>query len=69
MESFDLEDYRGRPFTGAWIETACLLPSIHGVSRRPFTGAWIETRSHTNDIQIATGRPFTGAWIETAVNL
>ena len=33
----------GRPFTGAWIETACPWWRGSQSSGRPFTGAWIET--------------------------
>ena len=34
----------GRPFTGAWIETAGAGEEADDRAGRPFTGAWIETR-------------------------
>ena len=33
----------GRPFTGAWIETAQMAAFLVSIASRPFTGAWIET--------------------------
>ena len=33
----------GRPFTGAWIETAAIVFCAPHEPSRPFTGAWIET--------------------------
>ena len=36
---------KGRPFTGAWIETSVLLAFLGHHCGRPFTGAWIETAS------------------------
>ena len=35
--------YRGRPFTGAWIETHGEQAKCQASRGRPFTGAWIET--------------------------
>ncbi len=34
---------RGRPFTGAWIETLVEVFTTMASQGRPFTGAWIET--------------------------
>ena len=34
---------RGRPFTGAWIETINCAGYDSSSEGRPFTGAWIET--------------------------
>ena len=36
---------RGRPFTGAWIETLFGVNNYRTLVRRPFTGAWIETKT------------------------
>jgi hypothetical protein len=51
---------RGRPFAGAWIETAHLA-GTEMVASRPFAGARCETSRGTG----TTRRPFAGAWIET----
>ena len=37
--------HKGRPFTGAWIETWLLLCLCQTDNCRPFTGAWIETHA------------------------
>ena len=35
--------FKGRPLTGAWIETVKALRANHLGKSRPLTGAWIET--------------------------
>ena len=38
-----MRELKGRPFTGAWIETLEIIGDSGNSTRRPFTGAWIET--------------------------
>ena len=56
---------RGRPFTGAWIETGSTSLKSSQKKGRPFTGAWIETSRAAIQNCRRLCRPFTGAWIET----
>ena len=49
VQAVDIFDnYGGRPFTGAWIETVKASFRVDNVSR-PFTGAWIETHIDHNE--------------------
>jgi len=57
--------YKGRSFTGAWIETQKIGVYDFECDGRSFTGAWIETLLELYLIERKNGRSFTGAWIET----
>ena len=50
----------GRPFTGAWIETAVTQNTLVPLLCRPFTGAWIETVPSAKVAQVATVAPSRG---------
>ncbi len=53
------------PFTGAWIETRCVMRGQCVNLVAPFTGAWIETGDKATQSWMTAVAPFTGAWIET----
>ncbi len=57
---------RGRPLTGAWIETVLIAATKTNIFR-PLTGAWIET-VYKPERTIDQCRPLTGAWIETTAH-
>ena len=55
-----VNSYEVAPFTGAWIETNCKLPSPYLTQVAPFAGAWIETAPAGGEASGATGRPLHG---------
>ncbi len=57
---------RGRPFTGAWIETRSAARPCPGRCGSPLHGGVDRNLMLTNIVfSPIRGRPFTGAWIET----
>ena len=57
---------RGRPFTGAWIETRAATEISCRSRTSPLHGGVDRNRRARQHSASRCGRPFTGAWIETA---
>ena len=64
-----LKENRGKgnvaPHAGAWIETRCLVSTLHKSIVAPHAGAWIETLSGQRKMCALLVAPHAGAWIET----